>query len=31
MDPRYRLNDPSELLSPSLLIYRALVRRNLER
>jgi D-threonine aldolase len=30
MDPRYRLNDPSELLSPSLLIYRALVQGNLE-
>jgi D-threonine aldolase len=30
MDPRYPLNDPSALLSPSLLIFRALVRRNLE-
>ena len=30
MDPRYRLHDPSELLSPSLLVYRALVRGNLE-
>jgi D-serine deaminase-like pyridoxal phosphate-dependent protein len=31
MDPRYRLNDPSALLSPSLLIFRALMRGNLER
>ena len=30
MDPRIPLNDPSALLSPSLLIDRALVRRNLE-
>ena len=30
MDPRYHLNDPAALLSPSLLIFRALVRRNLE-
>src|SRR5262249_44290114 len=30
MDPRYALRDPSELLSPSLLIYRELVRQNLE-
>jgi D-serine deaminase-like pyridoxal phosphate-dependent protein len=30
MDPRYPLHNPSELLSPSLLIFRALVRRNLE-
>jgi D-serine deaminase-like pyridoxal phosphate-dependent protein len=30
MDPRYPLNDPSRLLSPSLLIYRAQLRRNLE-
>jgi hypothetical protein len=30
MDPRYPLNNPDALLSPSLLIYRALVRRNLE-
>jgi D-threonine aldolase len=30
MDPRNPLNDPDALLSPSLLIYRALVRRNLE-
>jgi D-serine deaminase-like pyridoxal phosphate-dependent protein len=30
MNPRYRLNDPSALLSPSLLIFRPLVRHNLE-
>jgi D-serine deaminase-like pyridoxal phosphate-dependent protein len=30
LDPRHVLRDPSELLSPSLLIYPALVRRNLE-
>ncbi len=30
VDPRIPLNDPSALLSPSLLIDRALVRRNLE-
>jgi D-threonine aldolase len=30
MDPRYRLNDPSALLSPSLLVFRDLVRQNLE-
>jgi D-serine deaminase-like pyridoxal phosphate-dependent protein len=30
MDSRYPLNDPSSLLSPSLLIFRALLRRNLE-
>src|SRR3954470_23846252 len=30
MDPCFRLNDPSALLSPSLLIDRTLVRRNLE-
>jgi D-serine deaminase-like pyridoxal phosphate-dependent protein len=29
MDPRYTIDDPSELLSPSLLIYRDLVERNL--
>lgn len=30
MDAQYPLNDPSRLLSPSLLIYRDLVKRNLE-
>jgi D-serine deaminase-like pyridoxal phosphate-dependent protein len=30
MDPRYALRDTSELLSPGLLIYRGLVRRNLQ-
>ena len=30
MDPRYQLHDPSELLSPSLLIYPRLVRQNLQ-
>jgi D-threonine aldolase len=30
LDPRHVLRDPSELLSPSLLVYPALVRRNLE-
>ena len=30
MDPRYSLADPSHLLSPSLLIYRDLVRQNLK-
>ena len=30
MDPRYPLNDPSSLLSPSLVIHRAILRRNLE-
>src|SRR4051812_34412648 len=30
MDARYRLNDPSQFLSPSLLIDRSLVRGNLE-
>src|SRR3954467_12543103 len=30
MDPRYPIDDPSRLLSPSLLIFRDLVRRNLE-
>jgi D-serine deaminase-like pyridoxal phosphate-dependent protein len=30
MHPRYRLNDPSALLSPSLLIFRPLLRQNLE-
>src|SRR3954463_6822399 len=30
MESRYRLDDPSRLLSPSLLIYRAILRRNLE-
>jgi D-serine deaminase-like pyridoxal phosphate-dependent protein len=30
MDPRYALHDTSELLSPSLLIYRDLVRQNLK-
>jgi D-serine deaminase-like pyridoxal phosphate-dependent protein len=30
MDPRYSLVDPSRLLSPSLLIYRELVQRNLK-
>ena len=30
MDPRYLVRDPSELLSPSLLIYPKLVRQNLE-
>lgn len=30
MDPRYPLNDPGRLLSPSLLIHRELLRRNLE-
>lgn len=30
MDPRYQLVDPSRLLSPSLLIYRDLVRENLK-
>jgi D-serine deaminase-like pyridoxal phosphate-dependent protein len=29
-DPRYPLDDPSGLLSPSLLVFRDLVRRNLE-
>jgi D-serine deaminase-like pyridoxal phosphate-dependent protein len=28
-DPRYAIHDPSELLSPGLLIYRGLVRQNL--
>lgn len=31
MDPRYHLNDPGSLLSPSLLIYRALVKENIEK
>jgi D-serine deaminase-like pyridoxal phosphate-dependent protein len=30
MHPRYPINDPSALLSPSLLIFRDLVRRNLD-
>jgi len=30
MDPRYGLHDPSELLSPSLLIFPKLVRQNLQ-
>src|SRR5438105_928499 len=30
MDPRYTLRDTSELLSPGLLIYRGLVRQNLQ-
>ena len=30
MDPTYALNNPDELLSPSLLVYRDLVRQNLE-
>lgn len=30
MNPRYRINEPGSLLSPSLLIYRALVNENLE-
>jgi D-serine deaminase-like pyridoxal phosphate-dependent protein len=30
MDPQYTIDDPSALLSPSLIIYRELVRRNLE-
>src|SRR3954447_6247430 len=30
MNMRYRLNDPSRFLSPSLVIDRAIVRRNLE-
>src|SRR4051794_36947825 len=30
MDPRYAIHDSSELLSPSLLIYRGLVRQNLQ-
>ena len=30
MDPRYAVHDTSELLSPSLLIYPQLVRRNIE-
>jgi len=30
MDPRYELHDPSELFSPSLLIYPKLVRQNLQ-
>ena len=30
MDPRYALHDTSELLSPGLLIYRSLVRQNLQ-
>ncbi len=30
MDPRYAIDDPSELLSPSLLIYRDLVEQNLK-
>jgi D-serine deaminase-like pyridoxal phosphate-dependent protein len=30
MDPRYRLRDSSELLSPSLLIYPQIVRQNLQ-
>jgi D-serine deaminase-like pyridoxal phosphate-dependent protein len=30
VDPRYPLNDPDALLSPSLLIYPALVRSNLD-
>jgi D-threonine aldolase len=30
MDPRYALRDTSELLSPGLLVYRGLVRRNLQ-
>src|SRR5262249_36236389 len=30
MDPRYPLNDPGRLLSPSLLVYRDLVKRNVE-
>ena len=30
MDPRHSLRDPSLLLSPSLLIYRDLVQRNIE-
>ena len=30
MDPRYLVRDPSELLSPSLLIYPKLVRENLQ-
>ena len=29
-DPRYRLDDPSALLSPSLVIFRELARRNLQ-
>ncbi len=29
LDPVYRLNDPSALLSPSLLVFRSLVRRNI--
>jgi D-serine deaminase-like pyridoxal phosphate-dependent protein len=29
MDPRYHLNDPGSLLSPSLLVYRAIVKENL--
>src|SRR5262245_42279155 len=31
MDPRYEIHDCSELLSPSLLVYRDLVRDNLQR
>lgn len=30
MDPRYRIDDPSALLSPSLVIFRELVRKNLQ-
>jgi D-serine deaminase-like pyridoxal phosphate-dependent protein len=30
MDPRYRIDDPAALLSPSLVIFRDLVRKNLE-
>src|SRR5262245_59078459 len=30
MDQRYSIDDPSRLLSPSLLIFRSLVRQNLQ-